>query len=162
MIDVKDGLNFEEYLKKDEKYEVMYKKCYENTLLSEENIDKIKELKETVNIVIFSEGYCPDCAVTLPFLEKIQSYNKNIKIGIFPRSGNEQLIEEFTGDSRIPTVLSFSKNMEPKGAYVEVPEEVTTKLISSPSKERGNLIEDYRKGKYNNLIEEQLVKIITL
>ena len=86
--------------------------------------------------------------------------NKNINLYCFPKTGYESFLEEFTGDARIPTVITFDGEMNPKGAYVEFPKKLLEKMISLKIEEKKNLVNDYREGKYNSLIEEELLDIL--
>lgn len=161
MINLSNGLSFEEYLHKtDGEQRKKQVEAYEKTLLSESVANDVKKVDERVNVVVFSEGFCPDCIVTLPFVKRIEELNSNIKVTIMPRSGNEELLREFTGEARIPTVMSFTGEMEPKGVYIELPQELKEMMIGIGEDERKKLIQDYRDGKYNSLIENELIKII--
>jgi len=50
--------------------------------------------------------------------------------------------------------------MDPKGAYVEMPKELFKKLPVISNDERKVLVAEYRSGKYNDLIEKDLLDII--
>lgn len=161
MINLPVGLSFEQYLQKaSEEQRIAQEKAYESTVLSRKASEKIKGIKDTVNVVIFSEGYCPDCIVTLPFIKRMEELNSNIKVNILPLKGNEEMLKEFVGTARIPTVLTFDSKMDPKGAYVEVPQVLSEKMNSLNNEEKKELIREYREGKYNHLIEDQLSNII--
>lgn len=161
MLDFTKSLTFEEYLnKQQEKYGDVQNKAYENTILSDATINNIHDLNETIHLAVFSEGFCPDCIVTLPFLQRLKEENPKLKVHIFPRTGFEDFLNEAVGDSRIPTVITFDSSMAPKGAYVEMPKELSAKMTSLSMDERKALILDYRAGKYNDLIEKNLLDII--
>lgn len=161
MLDFTKSLTFEEYLnKQQEKYGDVQNKAYENTILSDATINNIHDLNETIHLAVFSEGFCPDCIVTLPFLQRLKEENPKLKVHIFPRTGFEDFLNEAVGDSRIPTVITFDSSMAPKGAYVEMPKELSAKMTSLSMDERKALISDYRAGKYNDLIEKNLLDII--
>lgn len=161
MIDLSKGLDFQGYLNKNtEEQKTKLLKTYENTKLSKDALKIVKSLKEKVNVVVFSEGYCPDCTVTVPFVEKIQKLNDNIKVFYYSREDNKDLLEQYTGTARIPTVMTFTENMKPKGAYIEVPKPLAEKAARLSGDKQKEVIEDYRHGKYNDLIEEELLAII--
>lgn len=157
MFDLKNGTSFKEYMKNktDEHIEIFNK-----TEVSNEAKNKIKSLKEKRIVLAFSEGYCKDCTISIPFIEKLVQENENIELTIYPREGNEAFLDEALGESRIPTVLVFDGNMEPLGAYVEFPEELKEKVEKSSLEEKRLIISDYRKGVYNDLIEKDLLKIL--
>jgi thiol-disulfide isomerase/thioredoxin len=161
MLDLSKGMNFEGYLNKNsEEQRSKLINAYEGTRLTEEAEEAVKNIDEEVNVAVFSEGFCPDCVVTLPFVERMKELNENIKVFYYGRSGNEELLEKFTGTARIPTVMTFSSSMEPKGAYIEVPEELGDKIAKLPAEKQKELVMDYRQGKYNDLIEKSLLNII--
>ena len=161
MLDFTKSLSFEDYLKKQqEKYGDVQDKAYENTLLSDVTKNTIHNLNETIHVAVFSEGFCPDCIVTIPFIQRLKEENSKLKVHIFPRTGFEDFLNEAVGDSRIPTVITFDSSMAPKGAYVEMPKELSSKMLSLSMDDRKALIAEYRSGKYNDLIEQNLLDII--
>lgn len=161
MLDLSSALNFEGYLNKNNEEERnKLLSSYERTALSKEIIEYVKTIDKKVNIVVFSEGYCPDCIVTLPFIKRMQEINDNLKVYYFGMKGNKELLEEYTGTARIPTVMTFTEDMEPKGAYVEVPKVIAEKMAKVPSDKQKELVLEYRQGKYNDLIEQELLEII--
>lgn len=161
MIDLLKGLDFQGYLNKNsEEQNAKLLAAYENTKLTKETEEAVKELNNIVNVVVFSEGYCPDCVVTLPFVKRMQETNENIKVYYYGLQGYKELLEEMTGTSRIPTVITFTEAMEPKGAYIEVPQEIAEQVARVNSDKQKELIKEYRQGKYNDLIEKELLSII--
>lgn len=161
MLDFTKSLTFEDYLEKQqEKYGDVQNKAYANTSLSDSTKNNILNLNETIHVAVFSEGFCPDCIVTIPFIQRLKEENSNLKVHIFPRTGFEDFLTEAVGDSRIPTVITFDSSMAPKGAYVEMPKELSSKMASLTMDEKKSLISEYRSGKYNDLIEKNLLDII--
>jgi len=161
MINLLNGTTFEQYLENSKlKYGDVQLTAYNSTNLSLGTKNSLQNLTSTVNIAVFSEGFCPDCIVTLPFLKRMAEENKSINLDCFPKTGYESFLEEFTGDARIPTVITFDGEMNPKGAYVEFPKKLLEKMISLKIEEKKNLVNDYREGKYNSLIEEELLDIL--
>lgn len=161
MIELSKGLDFKGYLNKNsaEEREKLVNNL-DKIRLSKEALEEVKEIKATVNVVVFSEGYCPDCVATLPFVERLKEANDNIKVFYYGMKGNEELLLEYTGTSRIPTVMTFTESMEPKGAYVEVPAELSEKIARLSQDKKKELVTEYRQGKYNELIEKDLLKIL--
>lgn len=161
MIDLSKGLDFEGYLNKNtDEQKANLLKAYESIKLSKEGEKAVKSIDKNVNVVVFSEGYCPDCVVTLPYVKKMQELNSNIKVFYYGMQGNKELLEAYTGTARIPTVMTFTEEMEPKGAYVEVPQSLSEKIAKLPIDNQKELINEYRQGKYNDLIEKELLEII--
>jgi len=122
MINLLKGFTFEEYLEKSKlEYGDIQLITYNSTTLSSVTKDSLQNLTSVVSVAVFSEGYCPDCIVTLPFIKRMAEENKNINLYFFPKSGYEDFLEEYTGTTRIPTIITFDGEMNPKGAYVELP-----------------------------------------
>lgn len=161
MIELSKGMDFNGYLNKNSAEEREKLVSNLNKIqLSKTAEEEIKSIKGPVNVVVYSEGYCPDCIATLPFLEKMKEVNDNIKVFYYGMKGNEGLLQEYTGTARIPTVMSFTENMEPKGAYVEIPAELSEKLAKLPQEKQRELVIEYRQGKYNDLIEKELLELV--
>lgn len=161
MIDLLKGSTFEEYL---EQLKLNYGdeqlKIYNSTKLSSNTKKSLQGLTSTVNVAIFSEGHCPDCMVTLPFIKRMAEENINIKLYVFPRTGHEAFLEKYTGDARIPTIMTFDKAMNPKRAYVEFPKELLHQMSSLNLEGKKSVTNEYRQGEYNSLIEEELLEIV--
>lgn len=161
MIELSKGMDFKGYLNKSsaEERERLVSNL-DKIELSKKANEEVRGINETVNVVVFSEGYCPDCIATLPFIERLSEANEKIKVYYYGMKGNEQLLEEYTGTSRIPTIMTFTKDMEPKGAYVEVPAVLTEKMARLSKDKQKELVTEYRQGKYNDLIEKELLGIL--
>ncbi len=157
MVDLSKALSYEQYMESSTKEHV---DIYDKTFVSDRNILKLKELDRNINVIAFSEGYCPDCNVSLPMLKRFQEINSNISIYIFKRVGNEKFLEENLGEARIPTFMFFDKDMKALGVYVEFPQDLKERIIHAKMDEKKQLVEAYRQGKYNLLIEEEFLDII--
>lgn len=161
MIDFTKGLSFNEYLEKQhQKYGDVQDKAYETTELTTQTKDLVKALDKTIHAAVFTEGFCPDCIVTIPFIQRMAEENPNLKLHFMPRTGFEAFLEEAVGDARIPTIITFDGDMNPKGAYVETPKALRDKMIGLNNEEKKSLVVDYRAGKYNDLVEKDLLEII--
>lgn len=161
MINLSNSLTFEEYLEQSKlKYGDIQLTTYNSTNLSSDIKKSLQDLTSTVNVAVFSEGYCPDCIVTLPFIKRMAEENNNINLCFFPKTGYENFLEECTGEARIPTIITFDKEMNPKGAYVEFPKKLLEEMTSLKIEDKKNLVNDYRQGKYNSIIEEELLDIL--
>lgn len=161
MLDFNKALSFEEYVEKQhDKYGDIQDKTYVNTELSSNAKEKIKRLDKVVHATIFTEGFCPDCIVTIPFVQRLAEENSNLKVHLFHRSDFEGFLDKAVGCINIPAVITFTEDMDPKGAYVEMPKELVEKLPIISNDERKVLVAEYRSGKYNDLIEKDLLDII--
>ncbi|MCX7903203.1 MAG: thioredoxin family protein [Caloramator sp.] len=160
-MDLTKALSFEEYLNDlTEEQKEIYLKFYNNTFIDEKNIASIKNIKETLNLIVFSEGYCPDCLVTLPVIKRIMEINEKINVYIFKRYGNENMLLDMVGEARIPTILLFDKDLQPRDFYIEFPKEFKEKLVDLKEDEKKLYISQFRQGKYIKLIEKEIIKIL--
>jgi hypothetical protein len=158
MMNLEGGLSFAEYMNKsNEDQKNIQIAAYDNTFLSEGCKEDILNIAKPVNVVVFSRADCPDCTVTIPFIQKMQEINSNIKTKIYPLKGNEKLLEEYVGVARIPTVITFNEDWSPKGAYVEIPKAITAKITGKPVEYQKKTIGEYRAGKFNELVEAELL-----
>jgi len=156
-----EAWNYEGYLNSDLlEYKVKQEKIFDKIELSLETQKKIKLIKNTVNIVIFAEIYCPDCRAVVPFLEKFSRLNNNFNINIFPREGNKSYISKHSKFSYIPLVLleDISKGED---EFVNILEgslpRIMSKMDNSVSKEREEAIYEFRTGKNNLELENYLI-----
>lgn len=157
MFNLNEAFSFEQYMSSLSEH---HKEVYKKTSLSQNTKEKLKGLSKKINMVVFTEGYCPDCTVTLPVVKRFQENNSNVNIYIMGIEANKEFLEENLGEARIPTVMAFDADMNPLGVYVEFPKDLKEKIIEANMEEKKLLIEDYRAGKYNSLIEEDFIDII--
>ena len=86
MINLSNGITFEKYLEKSKlEYGDIQLTTYNSTNLSLDTKESLQNLTSIVNVAVFSEGYCPDCIVTLPFIKRMAEENKNINLYCFPK-----------------------------------------------------------------------------
>lgn len=137
-----------------------FRSAYEKTALSEETRLKVSGLKEERNLLVFTEAYCPDCVVALPFVQRMMEENPNIHVYIKRMKGAQDFLREAVGDARIPTVISFNENMDPVGAYVEFPEALKDMMRSASLEDKKEYVSKYRRGTYNDLIEDALLALL--
>lgn len=159
MLDIKNGLTYEEYLKTatDEERE-MIEEFFNRVVVSEEKINEINSIKNKVDIAVFSITRCKDAASAIPFLIKLSENNKNINIKFWDREGNEELLEELTGARRVPSILKIENGQVVK-SYIEFPKAVDEKINHNPE-EKENFVNDLRSSKYDKEIEEEIFSII--
>jgi len=163
MVELEEGIGFEQYLNSSkEEYKQEQLQIYKQVNLADNTKEIISKISKKINIIIFAEIYCPDCRILLPYLEKMRELNDNISTYIFPRKGYEAVMEEYIRLARIPTVLRFDSSKELKGQIIEFPQEFKKKLEGLQEEEKKALIEDYRSGEYNRLIEEGILEEIIL
>lgn len=155
---VNNSLTYDMYLEKatdDEKK--IINNIYENSQLSKEIMEKVKGIKEKINLLVFAEPYCKDCAVALSFLVKMGKLNENIDIKILPRKENESILKIYNEAQRIPTIINLDNRN--KNIFSEFPKVVQEKIISNED-EKSNIVSEFRDGKYNKFVEDEILNIL--
>ena len=161
MIDFSKGYSLEEYFRKGyEEERDRQKRACERTVFSPEFEEAVKGVKQPVNLAAFAEIYCPDTVVTMPFVKRAADLNPLIRLAVFEREPLAKELEAFTGAARIPTLLFFDGDMNLRAKYVELPEGLKDEMRDADPGERSAMTLDYRRGKYNGLIQEQFIAIL--
>lgn len=134
---------------------------YRKTMkISEEIIDTIKSIKEKIYILGFSELWCPDCQMNLTVMDYLTKINDNIKLSLHKRSGNEDIIKQYSDDKRvkIPLFIYLNEEFEIIGTFVELPSNVKAIENSENQVEKIVTKREYRKGSY---MEQTIIDFIT-
>lgn len=130
----------------------------------------VLELKEEIEMLVISEGWCGDASQSLAYLNLLAEQNKNLNLSVILRDNNLELMDEFltNGGRSIPKVIFLRKeNLEILGDWGPRPaplQKIYTKLregVNSISKEEisKELQLWYNKDKGETTIEE-VVKIL--
>lgn len=156
------GLDYDEYLSmaEDEHKEFIYK-LYDQCVLKEEGLDRIHNINEELNVIIFAEPKCKDAATTIPFLIKMSDINSKIKLKYLRREGNEELLENLTGEKKVPTFIIVDRNGKVVRKYIEFPRKLKEKLEICKVEDTQKIIDEMREGKYNEWIQEDLINFLT-
>lgn len=162
MIDVAKGYSLNEYFKKgyEEERDRQCRAC-EKTVFSPEFVEAVVKVNQPMKLAVFAEIYCPDTVVVMPFVKKMADVNPLIVLAVFEREPFEKELEALTGKARIPTLLFFDSAMNLKGKYVELPEALKDEMRDADLEERSLITLDYRRGKYNRLLQEQLIALLS-
>ncbi len=116
-----------------------------------------------LTLVAFVDMGCPDCWAVLPFLGKIAAEHQNIRVVLKDKDASaETFLQERLGTGRVPTVLALNASgVLMDGAFVERPLEVHKAVAASPSRKDAIIaIGRFRNGGWNDLIEEDLLKVL--
>lgn len=162
MLDFSKGYSFEEYLEKGyaEERDRQVRAC-SRTRFSQSFEGLVRSVKRTLCLAAFAEVYCPDSVVFMPFARRMTELSKAIGLTVFPRTSNEKLLEELTGVARVPTLLFCGKEGIPSGSYVELPRVLREEMRDLDAEERSALVIDYRRGRYNEMIEAELSELLS-
>ena len=96
-------------------------------VVTDENIQKLLQLKKQYIWLVLSEGWCGDAAQLLPIMNKMAGFSQRIDLKIAFRDENEALMNQFLthGAKAIPKLIVLDKTTEkvlgnwgarPKGA----------------------------------------------
>jgi len=118
--------------------------------------------KEPVNILVLSESWCPDCVQNVPIVAKIASLNPRLRVSIFPRDENLDVMDEFLTDGRrtIPTVVFFDGDFKEIGRWIERPAAVKRGLAAGTDEAKAAVKRDYLQGKYQDDVVREIREIL--
>ncbi len=130
---------------------------------SEALLSAAQRIDSPVYIVTYGSITCPDCAIAVPYLERLKSANSRIETRYFARDNEaREMLLERTGRNRIPTIfITDRKGSILSGYYVEYPRIVYDLLEKSKTEdERRAHIKDFRAGKYDDDVQSDLTDLI--
>lgn len=145
------GYEFEQELyQSDLAYQEKTKEYRANMEITQETIDKIKSIDKEINILGFSELWCPDCQINLTVMDYITKLNPKIKLKLQSREGHEEIIREHSDDERvkIPIFIYLDSNFEKFGSFIEFPSNVISVEVGDNQVEKIKTKKLYRKGNY--------------
>ncbi|MGL4773781.1 MAG: thioredoxin family protein [Clostridium sp.] len=153
-------MNYKEYLSlaEDEHLEKI-NKGREIAKLSKEIKDKVKNINEKVNIIVFSETRCGDAATAIPYLMDMVKENNNIIVDILRKEGNEKKLKNLSGEERIPTFIRVNENGEAIKSFIEFPKGVKED-INKNEDNKEKIVEEFRNGKYSKELEKEIYELI--
>ena len=104
-----------------------------------------------------AKRYLEESQETLDSVEiKAGNYNL-VDINDFTK---EELLQELSGECRIPTIIKLDEKKQMKGKYIEFPQVVREKINGKNEEERKAIVEEVRSGKYNDEIQKEIIKLI--
>ena len=155
------GMSFDEFIKTedDESYRKKGLEILESIDFAEEYIDKIKNIDEEINILIYGEIWCADCMINIPVIEKMREYNDNIRLSIFNKEKKIESGMKLEERVKLPTFIVYDKDFNELGDFKEFPRKL--KRVIDNGNESNTLvnIRKYRKGDY---VEETLSDILDI
>ena len=107
--------------------EVRMNRLEKKMVITDENIQKLLQLKKQYVWLVISEGWCGDSAQLIPIMHKLASISTHIELKIVFRDENEMLMNQFltNGGKGIPKLIVLDMNSQkvlgnwgprPKGA----------------------------------------------
>lgn len=140
--------NFNEYI--DDEHRERQLKIIDKITINDDMKNLITDKK--IELLVFAQAYCPDCQAIVGILENIAMLDPNLDITYKPRTGNEQELEKYNKDKRIPTVILNGKTI-----ISEFPDFVKDLMQYGDYEE---IKYNFRTGNYNKeIIEEIILKL---
>jgi len=82
-----------------------------------------------VDVLVLGEDWCGDVIADLPILAKLAKESEKLRLHIFPRDQNDDLMSQYLNQGQfksIPVFVFFDQNMRELGRYIERPPAFTT------------------------------------
>ena len=102
-----------------------------------------------------------DSATIIPFLIKLSQFNEHIEVKFLLKNDNEELLSKLSGEMKLPSIMVIDNDNNVIRKFIEFPKGVKEILIKSPKEKTQEIIDAMRNGKYNDLIQLDLIKFIT-
>lgn len=161
MINLTLGMNYKEFKETAlEEHREMIVRLEKQGELLRDGINIINKIDKKRSIVVFTETRCEDSATTMPFLMKIADLNKNINVLFFRREGNEEILEQLTGERRVPSIILLDEEEKVKKSYIEFPTVVNKMVEGLEGDERKAIALRVRAGEFNKEIQEEIINIL--
>lgn len=131
--------------------------------VSDSVVNEIGGLTDEVQVLVFSEPWCPDCVINLTVLEMMAEHSPRFTVRVLGRDGNEALISSYNTERKayIPTFLVMV-NDKLTGIFVERPELLKMRILEGSQADRIVCMQDYRAGKYADATAGELLEYIKL
>lgn len=151
---------FQDYLNYDsnDEYKEKQLKILDRINLSEKSIEKIKSINKSINLILVAQIYCPDCRAIVPFIKKFSEINENINVTFENRESSKSVLKNGLKAERIPSIF-YNNEDEQRLLLSEFPKVVLNAFESNPS-DYDNIKYNFRTGKYNEEIENELVELL--
>lgn len=155
-------MDYEEYLNNANDEEIIFiNELYDQGQILEDGLRDIISLKKDIKILVITSTKCKDSATIIPFLIKLSQFNEHIKVNFLLKKDNEELLRKLSGEMKLPTIMVMNNDNNVIRKFVEFPRGIKDILIRSSKEETQKIIDEMRNGKYNDLIQLDLIKLIT-
>ena len=114
--------------------------------LSEETIQRIKNVDKKQTWLLITEGWCGDAAHILPVMNKMSIENKNIELRVVLRDENSELMNQFltNGSKSIPKLVVLDNANNVVSSWGPRPSKAT-KMVDDYKEKHGSLDPDFKK-----------------
>ncbi len=125
---------YQEYLNRSSQKQGKMKAGYEATSeLLKEFQDKLEYINKPMNVILFAENWCGDCANAVPVIARLAEECPNWNFKIFSKDENEDLFTQFfttAGKRKIPLLLFLNSENYEIARWFERPTK-TYKIMNS-------------------------------
>jgi hypothetical protein len=145
------------------------KRLDKTSKLSNDTIEKVKEIAKPQTWLVLTEGWCGDAAQNLPVLSKMADENENVDLKLVLRDENLELMDAFltNGGRSIPKLIALDDDKNVLFTWGPRPS-VATKMIAKYKEENGvvdaKIKEDlqrwYNKDKGVN-VQEDVISLLS-
>ncbi|MFQ5639948.1 MAG: thioredoxin family protein [bacterium] len=151
------GLVFADYLSRIEKNKQLHQQAFDETQISEEDIQFYRGLGP-MQVMVIAEDWCPDVVHNLPIVAKIGDHAPNLTLRIFFRDANPELMDQYLtdGNRAIPVVVFFDEKFNEVARWVRRPAKAQLWLDKEVLK--GRKFQDIPKSELAGLDEKMLEK----
>lgn len=130
MVNLDKCISYEEYISTAKEEEILFiDELYKQGRLVSHGVEDIKNIKSNINILVITDTFCKDSATTMPFLMKLSELNSKIHVNFLKKEGKEELLQELSGECRIPTIIKLDEKKQMKGKYNDEIQKEIIKLI---------------------------------
>ncbi len=134
-----------------------FMKYYIPLTISETHRSRMAAIKRNIRILGIVEGWCPDCQINLPVLEKLISTNQNIELRLVLRSSIKDELKAYEVDGKVkaPTFVFLDENGSAFNAFIEKPKPVWEADIATVEGSKVAML--YKAGKLAHETAEELL-----
>ncbi len=149
------ALSFDQYLAKADMNVPTMKENFEDTVLTPGDQAFFASLSQklpagAVTALVLSESWCGDCVENLPALAKLASLHPFLRLWIFPRDTNLDIMDRYLTDGKrtIPVFVFFDQEGKEIGRFIERPQGAHAFLAEARRKLEGLTPDEQKKGMY--------------
>ena len=161
MFTFQDYLNFNQAVDTQKQRQI-----FDQTTLSQECLQQLKKVTTEQHFLVLAEPFCPDCLIFVPIVEKMAQANPYIKLKYLPRSelDNKAKFDSLKQQKvvketyNIPSLFKITPQ-QTTVIYKEFPEKLKQEMLANNDKFE-QMKQDYRLGKYQQLIEQQILQAL--
>ncbi len=122
------GISYSDYLGRSDRHRERMQKAKEATVnILETKRDILEMIDKPMNVVVFAENWCGDCANGVPVIAEIAERCQNWNFRIFPKDDYDELFGKYftiAGKKKIPLLLFLDKENNEIARWVERPTEI--------------------------------------